>query len=199
MNNRPRGNSSRRRADAVGFVAPVRNIAAANGRAYSTFPFFLMPKGTNFTAPLAPADIAAARAALQALHAKLAFVPQQPGNLLTSATISPERLPLADLVLKAADQAPDVMRHAFDPERLRAKVASYRSLDELLSLVNAEVKRLENALNVLGSDIRFDVDNVHEDIEKDNGETQDLGQLRRDIMAYYAHASSKGDNTPPKP
>ena len=159
---------------------------------------FLRPKGNNFTAPLAPADFAGARTAVQALHAKLAFVPQQPGNLLTSATISSERLPLADLALKAADQAPDLMRHAFDAERLRAKVASYRSLDELLSLVNAEGKRLENALNVLGSDIRFDFDNVHEDIEKDNGETQDLGQLRHDIMAYYARPGGKGGNTPPK-
>ncbi len=35
-----------------------------------------MPKGTNFTAPLAPADFVAARAAAQALHAALAFVPQ---------------------------------------------------------------------------------------------------------------------------
>ena len=158
-----------------------------------------MPKGNNFTAPLAPADFTAARTAVQGLHARLAFVPQQPESLLTSATISPERLPLADLALKAADQAPDLMRHAFDVERLRAKLATYRSLDDLRGLVTAEVKRLENALNVLGSDIRFDVDNVHEDIEKDNGETQNLGQLRKDIVAYYARPNGKGGKGGAKP
>ena len=34
-----------------------------------------MPKGNNFTAPLAAADFAAAHTAVAALRAKLAFVP----------------------------------------------------------------------------------------------------------------------------
>ena len=38
---------------------------------------------------------------------------------------------------------------------------------------------------MLGSDIYLDVNNAHGHIEKDNGETQDLGQLRHDIKAYY--------------
>ena len=155
-----------------------------------------MPKGTNFTAPLAPADFTAARTAVQGLHAKLAFVPQQPENLLTSASISPERLPLADLALQAADQAPDLMRRSLDAARLRTKVAAYRELATLLGTLQPEIKRLENALNVLGSDIRFDVDNIHEDIEKDNGETQDLGQLRKDIVAYYARPGAKAAAKP---
>ena len=157
-----------------------------------------MPKGNNFIAPLAAADFAAAHAAIDALRAKLAFVPQQPSTLLTSATISPERLPLADLAVKAAEQAPDLMRRSIDAARLRGKVAAYRALADLLGALEPEVKRLENALNVLGSDIRFDADNVHEDIEKDNGETQDLGPLRKDIAAYYAHpAARKGAKNKP--
>ena len=152
-----------------------------------------MPKGNNFTAPLAAADFAAAHTAVAALRAKLAFVPQQPSTLLTSASISPERLPLADLAVKAAEQAPDLMRRSIDAARLRAKIVAYRALTDLLGELEPEVKRLENALNVLGSDIRFDVDNVHEDIEKDNGETQDLGQLRKDIVAYYARPGAKKD------
>lgn len=151
-----------------------------------------MPKGNNFTASPAAADFTAAHAAVEALRAKLAFVPQLPSTLLTSATISPERLPLADLAVKAAEQAPDVMRRSIDAPRLRAKIVTYRQFDDLLTEMRTEVKRVENALNVLGSDIRFDVDNVHEDIETDNGETQDLGPLRKDIMAYYARPGAKG-------
>lgn len=115
------------------------------------------------------ADFTAAHTAVAALRAKLAFVPQQPSTLLTSATISPERLPLADLAVKAAKQAPDLMRRSIDTARLRAKIVAYRALTDLLGELEPEIKRLENALNVLGSDIRFDVDNVHEDSETDNG------------------------------
>ena len=83
------------------------------------------------------------------------------------------------------------MRRSLDAARLGTKVAAYRELAALLGVVQPEIKRLENALNVLGSDIRFDVDNIHEDIEKDNGETQALGPLRHDIMAYYARPGVK--------
>ena len=78
-------------------------------------------------------------------------------------------------------------------ETFEMNVAAYRALNNLLGALEPEIKRLENALNVLGSDIRFDVDNVHEDIETDNGETQDLGQLRKDIVAYYARPAAKKD------
>ena len=73
------------------------------------------------------------------------------------------------------------------PGRPRTKVATYRELTTLSGTLQAEIKCLENALNVLG----FDVDNIHEDIEKDNVGTQDLGQLRKYIGAYYARPGTK--------
>ncbi|GAA3919732.1 hypothetical protein [Hymenobacter algoricola] len=157
-----------------------------------------MPKGNNFTAPITEADLTAARAAIKALQGKLAFVPQQPESLLTSATISPERLPLADLVLQAAEQAPDVLRKTTDAEQLRTKVASYRALVALRNHLGTELTRLDNALNVLGSDVFFQVNNIHEDIEKDKGETTDLGELRQQINAYYARPGArKGGGSKP--
>ncbi|MCR5888462.1 hypothetical protein LRS06_11930 [Hymenobacter sp. J193] len=157
-----------------------------------------MPKGNNFTAPLAEADLTAARTAIKALATKLAFVPQQPESLLTSATISPERLPLADLALQAADQAPEVLRKTATPDALRAKVASYRALAALRNQLAAELTRLDNALNVLGSDVFFQVNNIHEDVEKDKGETVDLGELRQQIHAYYIRPGGrKGGSSKP--
>lgn len=162
-----------------------------------------MPKGNQFTAPLADTDVSAARTALKAVQAKLGFVPQQPESLLTSSTISPERLPLADLALQAAEQAPGIMRKAANPEQLRAKIADYRTLVALRGLLAPELTRLENALNVLGSDILFHINNVHADIEADKGENVDLGQLRQDINAYYAKPNArkggKGGGDKPKP
>ncbi|WP_133256977.1 hypothetical protein [Hymenobacter edaphi] len=139
-----------------------------------------MPKGNQFTASLAAAELTAARAAVKALQGKLAFVPQQPESLLTSATISPERLPLADLALQAADA-----------ELLRAKIAGYRALVALRNQLAPELTRLDNALNVLGSDILFHVNNVHADSEAGKGETTGLGQLRQDINAYYAKPNAR--------
>jgi hypothetical protein len=162
-----------------------------------------MPKGNQFTAALADTDVTAARTAIKALQAKMTFVPQQPESLLTSATISPERLPLADLALDAAEQAPGIMRKAADPEQLRSKIAGYRALVALRNQLAPELTRLDNALNVLGSDILYHVNNVHADIEADKGETTALGQLRQDINAYYARPGArkgaKGGQDKPKP
>ncbi|TGE21557.1 hypothetical protein E5K00_14840 [Hymenobacter aquaticus] len=150
-----------------------------------------MPKGNNFLAPVAETDAAAARAAIKALQGKLAFVPQQPESLLTPATISSERLPLADLALQAAEQAPNIMRKAADPELLRAKIEGYRALAVLRNMLAPELTRLDNAINVLGSDILFHVNNVHADIESDKGENVDLGELRQSINAYYAKPGNR--------
>ncbi|MCB2376570.1 hypothetical protein LGH70_03190 [Hymenobacter sp. BT635] len=155
-----------------------------------------MPKGNNFAANLAETDMAAARAAVNALQGKLAFVPQQPAELITSTTISAERLPLADLALQAAEQDPDVMRKSCDPEQLRAKIEAYRALTSLRNQLEPELKRLDNAINVLGSDILFMTNNVHEDIEKDKGESTTLGELRQKINAYYARPRGTAKVTP---
>ncbi|PJJ53203.1 hypothetical protein [Hymenobacter chitinivorans] len=153
-----------------------------------------MPKGNNFPAVLADAELTGARAAIKALQGKLAFVPQQPESLLTSATISAERLPLADLALQAAEQAPDIMRKAADPELLRSKIEQFRALTALRNQLAPELTRLDNAVNVLGSDILFHVNNVHADIESDKGENVDLGELRQDINAYYARPAARKSN-----
>ena len=150
-----------------------------------------MPTGKNFTNPAAEADLTAARTALQNLQTKLAFVPRLPQELITSATMTPERLPLADLALQAADQDPDVMRKSCDPEQLRTRLAAYRGLHALRNQLEPELKRLDNALNVLGSDILFHVNNIHEDIEKDKGESTTLGELRQQINAYYARPGAR--------
>jgi len=145
-----------------------------------------MPKGNNFTAPITEADLTGARTAAKALHAKLSFVPQQPASLLTSATISAERLPLAKLALEAADLDPNVMRKNCDPEALRTKVEAFEKLLVLRNTIESDVQLLDNAINVLGSDVLFMTNNIHEDIEKDKGESSILGELRQKINAYYA-------------
>ncbi len=150
-----------------------------------------MPKGNNFTAVITEAQLTEAKAAIQNLTQKLTVVPQQPENLLTSATISAERLPLADLALQVADKEPSLLRRSADPERLRAQLALYRQLNTLQGQLQVESKRLENALNVLGSDILFAANNIHEDVETDNGETVDLGTLRQDLHAYYERPGAR--------
>jgi hypothetical protein len=155
-----------------------------------------MPKGNNFGASLPEADLTAARAAVKTLQGKLAFVAQQPAELITSSTISAERLPLADLALQAAEQDPDVMRKSCDPAVLRSKIEAYRALAALRNQLEPELKRLDNALNVLGSDVLFLVNNIHEDIEKDKGESATLGDLRRQINAYYARPRAAAKTTP---
>ncbi|WP_400193153.1 hypothetical protein [Hymenobacter sp. B81] len=155
-----------------------------------------MPKGNHFTAAVAANNVTAAGQSIKDLQSALSFVPQQPVSLLTSATISPERLPLADAALQAAEQAPDVMRKSTNPEQLRAKIVAYRHLHTLRNQLQPELTRLDNALNVLGSDIIFQVNNIHEDIKKDNGETADLGELRQQVAAYYAKSNTRKTGGP---
>lgn len=157
-----------------------------------------MPKGNNYTALPTEAQLAEVIAAAKALEQKLnAVVPQQPNDLLTSATITPERLPLADLALQVADKEPNIIRRATDIEQFRAKLALYRQLNSLLGDLQTKGTRLENALNVLGSDLVFAANNIHEDVEKDNGETADLGQLRQDLHAYYERPNARKEKQQP--
>jgi hypothetical protein len=156
-----------------------------------------MPKGNNYAATVEAAKATAATAAFKKAAEALDFIPNLGPDVKTTASISPERLPLADLAVQAATEAPTVMRNSFKLDVLQAKVAAYRVLAGLLGQLEPIMKRLQNALNVLGSDIRFIVDNVHEDIERDNGETQDLGELRTKINAYYKQ--NKGGGGAAKP
>lgn len=156
-----------------------------------------MPKGNNFPTVLTDAQLAEVKATAQAFTQTLsAAVPQQPETLLTSATITPERLPLADLALQVADREPKLIRRATDVAQLRAKLALYQELNTLLGELQTNGTRLENALNVLGSDILFAANNIHEDVETDNGETADLGKLRQDLHAYYERPGARKENKP---
>jgi hypothetical protein len=157
-----------------------------------------MPKGNNFTAPITAADLAAATAAADDLHNALAFVPKQPATLLTSATISLERLPLAKLALEAAELEPDVMRKSCKPDVLRAKIKAFEALSTLRHKMRHDEELLDNAINVLGSDILFGTNNIHEDIETDKGETGSLGELRQQINVYYARPRGGGSAGPKK-
>lgn len=67
-----------------------------------------MSKGNNY-----PAHEAAAQ-----LDKALAFVPNLGPDMLTTATLTPERLGLADKAAEVAAAAPDVMRRTFDPSAL---------------------------------------------------------------------------------
>jgi len=150
-----------------------------------------MPKGNNYPALPTAAEVAQLQQALAQLDAALAAVPSVGPDVLTTATLTPERLPLADKAAAVAAAAPTVMRRTFDAARLPAKLAGYRQLDALrATLVRAEQK-LANALNVLGSDMLFDIGNIHEDVEKDNGETIDLGPLRTELHDYYRRPAAK--------
>lgn len=155
-----------------------------------------MPKGNNYPAAVEAAKATAAAEAFKKAAEALDFIPNLGPDVKTSATITPERLPLADLAVQAATEAPDVMRKGFKLDVLQAKLVAYRVLADLLNKLEPIMKRLQNALNVLGSDIRFMVDNVHEDIEKDNGETQDLGELRTKINVYYKRPGGGGGSKP---
>lgn len=112
-------------------------------------------------------------------------------DVLTSATITPERLALADKAAEVAAAAPTVMRRSFDPARLPAKLAAFRQLAALRDALTLADRKLANALNVLGSDMLFDIGNIHEDVEKDNGETVQLGALRTQLHDYYRRPAAK--------
>lgn len=154
-----------------------------------------MPKGNNYPAALDAADLQHAQQAAAQLEAALAFVPNLGPDVLTTATISPERLPLADKAAQVAAAAPDVMRRSFQPERLSGKLAAYRQLAALRATLAKADQKLANALNVLGSDMLFDIGNIHEDVEKDNGETVDLGSLRAELHDYYVHPGARKAKT----
>jgi hypothetical protein len=155
-----------------------------------------MPKGNNYPTAVDATAMTKAQQASTALKKALDFVPNLGPDLLTSATIAPERLALADKAVEVAAAAPNVMRRGFDPDRLVSKLAYYRQLNALRSELATADTKLKNALNVLGSDMLFDIGNIHEDVEKDNGETLDLGPLRADLHEYYARPNAR-KTTPP--
>lgn len=143
-----------------------------------------MPKGNNYPTPPTAAEVAQLQQALGQLDAALAAVPNFGPDVLTSATIAPERLALADKAAEVA-AAPVIMRRTFDAPRLPAKLAAYRQLAAARGALARADQKLANALNVLGADMLFDIGNIHEDVEKDNGETVDLGPLRTELHEYY--------------
>ena len=144
-----------------------------------------MPKGNNYPTLPTAAEVAQAQQALAQLDTALGAVPNFGPDVLTSATLTPERLGLADKAAEVAAAAPDIMRRSFDAARLPAKLAAYRQLAALRAALGRADQKLANALNVLGADMLFDIGNIHEDVEKENGETIDLGALRTELHAYY--------------
>ena len=157
-----------------------------------------MPKGNNYPAAVDAAAMQKAQKASADFKKALDFIPNMSPDLLTSATIAPERLALADKAVEAAAAAPDVMRRAFTPQRLVDKLAYYRQLNAIRQELATADTRLKNALNVLGSDMMFDIGNIHEDIEKDNGETVDLGPLRAQLHDFYTHPGARAAAATPK-
>lgn len=158
-----------------------------------------MPKGNNYPAAVDAAALQKAQKASADLTKSLDFIPNLGPDVLTSATITPERLPLADKAIEVALAAPDTMRRTFDPQRLIDKLAYYRALAKLRGDLATADTKLKNALNVLGSDMMFDIGHIHEDVEKDNGETIDLGPLRAQLHDYYTHPGARKDVAVKKP
>lgn len=147
--------------------------------------FTAVPKGNQFSPLPTDAQLIAVESAAKATEVALGFLPHIGPDVITTATITPERLPLADACLKAADLAPSVTRKAFDRDRFAGRIGAYRRLFGIYTVVARLLTTIERALNALGADILFDCNNIHEDIEKDNNETADLGPLRQDINNYY--------------
>ncbi|WP_210516211.1 hypothetical protein [Hymenobacter terricola] len=158
-----------------------------------------MPKGSNYPGVVDAASLQKAQKATADFKKSLDFVPNLGPDVLTSATITPERLPLADKALEVALAAPDVMRRAFDPQRLTDKLAYYRALNGLRNDLATADKKLKNALNVLGADMMFDIGHIHHDIEEDNGETVDLGPMRAQLHDYYTHDGAADTAATKKP
>ena len=157
-----------------------------------------MAKGNNYSAPVAAADLTAAATALGALKTKLGFIPKFGPDVITTATISPERLPMADLAVKVATTGADAMRKSCDPTALAEKIAIYRALRTLVPDIDFIHELVHNGLNVVGSDIVFVANNIHEDLEKDNGETVDLGDTRREFHEYFRRNKGGDAGTAPK-
>ncbi len=160
-----------------------------------------MPKGNNYPATVNAAALAQASKATADLKKALAFVPNLSTDVKSTASISPERLGLADKAIEVAAAAPEILRKALDPQRLIDKTAYYRALNGLENELNTQLTKLQNARNVLGADMMFDIGNIHEDVETDNGETVDLGPLRAELHDYYIHpkARKKGKGGPAAP
>ncbi|WP_201981703.1 hypothetical protein [Hymenobacter rubidus] len=161
-----------------------------------------MPKDTNYPAAVDAAALQKAQKASADLAESLHFIPNLEPDVLTSATIIPERLPLADKAIEVALAAPDVMRRAFDPQRLIDKLAYYRALAKLRGDLATADTKLKNALNVRGSDMMYDIGHVHEDVEKDNGETIDLGPCAPSCTTTtptYTHPGARKDAAAKKP
>lgn len=154
-----------------------------------------MPKGNNYPTPVDAAAMQKAQKASTDFRKALDFVPNLGPDLLTSATIAPERLALADKAVEVATAAPDVLRRSLDPQRLVDKLAYYRQLNALRQDLATADTKLKNALNVLGSDMLFDLGNIHEDVEKDNGETVDLGPLRAQLHDFHTHPGARKNAT----
>jgi len=158
-----------------------------------------MSKGANYPGTVDATSLQKAQKATADFKKSLDFIPNLGPDVLTSATITPERLPLADKALEVALAAPDVMRRTFDPQRLTDKLAYYRALNGLRGDLATADKKLKNALNVLGSDMMFDIGHIHHDVEEDNGETVDLGPLRTQLHAYYTHPGANNSDAPTLP
>ena len=156
-------------------------------------------KGNNYPAAVDAAAMQKAQKASADFKKALDFVPNMGPDLITSATITPVRLALADKAVEVAAAAPEVLRKSLDPQRLVNKLAYYRQLSALRQDLATADTKLKNALIVLGSDMMFDIGNIHEDIEKDNGETIDLGPLRTQLHDFYTHPGARKDATPKKP
>ena len=155
-----------------------------------------MPKGSNYPGVVDAATIQQAQKASADVKKMFGFLPNVSPDLLTSATITPERLPLADKALEVALAAPDVMRRNFDPQRLTDNLACYRALAKLREDVRTAGEKIKNAINALGADMMVDISHIHADVEKDNGESIDLGPLRTQLHDYYTHP---GAHTAPAP
>ena len=158
-----------------------------------------MPKGSNYPGVVDATTIQKAQKASADVKKMLDFLPDVSPDLLTSASITPERLPLADKALEVALAAPDVMRRNFDPQRLTDNLACYRALAKLRDDLKTAGEKIKNAINALGADMMFDIGHIHADVEKDNGESVDLGPLRAELHDYYTHPGARTAPAPKKP
>ena len=137
------------------------------------------------------AQLAALATATDATKAALAVLPQIPDDQRTTTVLTAERLPLAEKCLQAAELVPNVMRRTLDLPRLQARYDTLQALFKRRTAMEQLLARLDGAINALSADVRFDVDNIHEDVEKDNGETADLGPLRAEIHDFYERPGAR--------
>ena len=152
-----------------------------------------MAYSSRYSAALPTAAQLTARGAAQdATKTALDALPFIPEDQRTSTVLSPERLPLADKCIEAAELVPTVMRRSLDLPRLKDRLAVLKELFKRRNAMAQNMARLDGAINALSADVRFDVDNVHEDVQKDKGETADLGPLGDEIHDYYERPGARG-------